>query len=174
MKPIERSYTMINNVAKIHGIKLQLECEEEPKNHASSAGNEIFMGIFDDADILTIAFFHELAHCLSNNVLRHRKYCFSILADEGFAWEYAFELAADYGCIWNIKHKVYKYAEENLRSYIYSENINQTNEEWFDTLSTEEKAKFMCNIYEMGKNGKEYFMRLDKCVEWLKQPHREE
>ena len=49
-----------------------------------------------------------------------------------------------------------------------------TNEEWFCTLSTEEKAKFMCNIYEMGKNGKEYFMRLDKCVEWLKQPHKDE
>lgn len=46
-----------------------------------------------------------------------------------------------------------------------------TNEEWLCGLSTEEKAKFMCDIYEMGKNGKEYFMRLDKCVEWLKQPH---
>lgn len=48
---------------------------------------------------------------------------------------------------------------------------NYTNEEWFCELPTEEKAKFMCNIYEMGKNGKEYFMRLDKAVEWLKQPH---
>ena len=47
----------------------------------------------------------------------------------------------------------------------------QTNEERFCTLSTEEKAKFLCNIYEMGKNGKQYFMRLDKAVEWLKQPH---
>lgn len=47
----------------------------------------------------------------------------------------------------------------------------QTNEGWLCQLPTEEKAKFMCNIYEMGKNGKEYFMRLDKAVEWLKQPH---
>lgn len=47
----------------------------------------------------------------------------------------------------------------------------KTNEEWFCSLPTEEKAKFMCNIYEMGKNGKKYFMRLDKCMEWLKQPH---
>ena len=51
--------------------------------------------------------------------------------------------------------------------------IEQTNEKWFCQLPTEEKAKFMCNIYEMGKNGKEYFMRLDKAVEWLKQPHKE-
>ena len=50
--------------------------------------------------------------------------------------------------------------------------VEQTNEEWFCQLPTEEKAKFMCNIYEMGKNGKEYFMRLDKAVEWLKQPHK--
>ena len=47
-----------------------------------------------------------------------------------------------------------------------------TNEEWFCGLSTEEKAKIMCDIYEMGKNGKQYFMRLDKCVEWLKQPYK--
>lgn len=123
MKPIER-YTMIKNVAKIHGIKLHLECKDEPTNHASSDGDkEIFMGMFDDADILTIAFFHELAHCLSHNVLSHRKYCSSILADEGFAWEYGFELASQYGCTWDIKHKVYKYAEKNLLSYVNKETI---------------------------------------------------
>lgn len=120
---IER-YTLINNVAKIHGIKLHLECEEEPKNHASSdCDKEIFMGIFDDADILTIAFFHELAHCLSQAVLVHRKYCSSRLADEGFAWEYGFELAARHGYTWDIKHKVYKYAEKNLLSYVTNETM---------------------------------------------------
>ena len=57
---------------------------------------------------------------------------------------------------------------------LFSRNSKpMTNEEWFCQLSTEEKAKFMCNIYEMGKNGKEYFMRLDKAVEWLKQPHHD-
>lgn len=179
MKPIER-YTMIHNIAKIHSVKLHLECEDEPKNHASSAGNEIFMGLFDDADILTIAFFHELAHCLSDKVLPHRKYYSSILADEGFAWEYGFELASAFGCTWDIKHKVYQYAEENLRSYIHTENTNQTNEEWFCGLPTEEKAEvFGSMLFEAWKDGLAEEMHNKRFYEdlvdfWLKQPHNKE
>ena len=56
---------------------------------------------------------------------------------------------------------------------LYCTKCDMTNEEWFCSLQTAEKAKFMCNIYEMGKNGKEYFMRLDKAVEWLKEKHNE-
>ena len=97
--------------------------ETEDKNNGGSSGNEIWLGEFDDVDLLTIAFFHELAHCLSHNILPHRKYCSSILADEGFAWEYGFELASQYGYTWDIKHKVYKYAEKNLLSYVTNETI---------------------------------------------------
>ena len=51
--------------------------------------------------------------------------------------------------------------------------FDETNEEWFCNLTTEDKARYMCNIYEMGKNSKEYFMRFDKAVEWLKRKHYE-
>ena len=56
--------------------------------------------------------------------------------------------------------------------------IEQTNEEWFCSLSTEEKAEFLakkcgeisCKFF-LGE-AEEIFSRY--WVEWLKQPHREE
>lgn len=109
----------LQTIANKYRVKVTFNVNEtEDKNNGGSSGNEIWLGEFDDVDLLTIAFFHELAHCLSQTVLNHRKYCSSILADEGFTWEYAFELAARHGYTWDIKHKVYKYAEKNLRSYV--------------------------------------------------------
>lgn len=54
--------------------------------------------------------------------------------------------------------------------------IEQTNEEWFCRLSTEEKAEFFANIYP--KSVGEALIKIsngdkDRWLEWLKQPHKE-
>ena len=179
----------LKSIADQYKVKVTFNADTEENNNGGCAENERWLGEFDDVDLLTIAFFHELAHCLSQAVLVHRKYCSSRLADEGFAWEYGFELAAQYGFTWDIKHKVYKYAEKNLRSYIYQEKINQTNKEWFNALPTKDKAKVLYNIATAcglcmdggcprGKticDGIEYciFESEENVVKWLKEVHKD-
>ena len=109
----------LQSIADYYNVKVTFDSDMQDENSGSSAGNEMWLGKFEDKDLLTIAFFHELVHCLYTTILPHNKYCSSILAQEGFCWEYGFELAAQYGFIWDTKHKVYKYAEQNLRSYVW-------------------------------------------------------
>ena len=52
-----------------------------------------------------------------------------------------------------------------------------TNEEWFVSLPTEEKAKFLRQIYRDGRDdyvGEWYEQTEADFVEWLKQPHQGE
>ena len=52
----------------------------------------------------------------------------------------------------------------------------QTNEEWFCSLSTEEKAKFLRKIYRDGRDdyvGEWYEQTEADFVEWLKEIHNE-
>ena len=51
-----------------------------------------------------------------------------------------------------------------------------TNEDWFCGLSTEEKAKFLRQIYRDGRDdyvGEWYEQTESDFIEWLKQPHKE-
>lgn len=51
-----------------------------------------------------------------------------------------------------------------------------TNEDWFCGLSTEEKAKFLRQIYRDGRDdyvGEWYEQTESDFIEWLKQPHSE-
>ena len=118
---MQKLISKLQRIAEKNNVKVTFNSEMETPNYGSSAGNEMWLGLFKDKDLLTIAFFHELAHCLYTKVLPHNKYCSSILAQEGFCWEYGFELAAQYGFEWDIKHRVYEYAERMLWSYTYGE-----------------------------------------------------
>lgn len=55
------------------------------------------------------------------------------------------------------------------------ENLEpMTNEEWFCSLPTEEKAKFLRQIYRDGRDdyvGEWYEQTESDFIEWLKQPH---
>lgn len=58
--------------------------------------------------------------------------------------------------------------------YGYIKAKPMTNEEWFCGLSTEEKAKFLRQIYRDGRDdyvGEWYEQTEADFVEWLKQPH---
>ena len=53
---------------------------------------------------------------------------------------------------------------------------NMTNEEWFSTLSTEEKAKFfvmieMTAMHPIKRGAVDMEKFIEEVVEWLKQPH---
>ena len=53
-----------------------------------------------------------------------------------------------------------------------------TNEEWFSTLSTEEKAKFfvmieMTAMHPIKRGAVDMEKFIEEVVEWLKQPHKE-
>ena len=54
--------------------------------------------------------------------------------------------------------------------------VEQTNEEWFDTLSTEEKAEVLYKFYCDGRNDElQVYVSINanSFKEWLKQPHHE-
>ena len=60
------------------------------------------------------------------------------------------------------------------------DEVQMTNEEWFDTLSTEEKADFMsrvlgCSNCPIPKDGRSCMGTYSGCwheiIKWLKQPH---
>ena len=54
--------------------------------------------------------------------------------------------------------------------------LPMTNEEWFCQLTTEEKAKFLRQIYRDGRDdyvGEWYEQTEKDFEEWLKQPHTE-
>lgn len=47
------------------------------------------------------------------------------------------------------------------------EKTNQTNEKWFDTLSTEEKAEIIAQLSSYGGN-------VEAILDWLKGEHRQD
>ena len=50
-------------------------------------------------------------------------------------------------------------------------NIPPTNEQWFCSLSTEEKAKFLGEKVWVENNRLDYLHRAEAWERWLKQPH---
>lgn len=52
-------------------------------------------------------------------------------------------------------------------------DIEQTNEEWFDTLSTEEKADFFCTVQNCLTIYGDHIATHEDWVKWLKEPHKE-
>jgi hypothetical protein len=54
----------IKKFAKEKNLKIDFYNNQEIKNHASTDGEYIMFGIFDDPERMLIAFFHEYAHCV--------------------------------------------------------------------------------------------------------------
>ena len=54
--------------------------------------------------------------------------------------------------------------------------LEQTNEEWFCGLSTEEKAKVITDFIKRIAKAEEIELNINKeaWIRWLKQPHKEE
>ena len=60
----------------------------------------------------------------------------------------------------------------------HNKKVKQTNEEWFCSLSTEEKAKFLVMIemsamHPVKRGSIDTKKFIEDVTEWLKQPHKE-
>ena len=96
------------------------ECD---KNSSAIAGNEIFMGIYDDEDIKIIALFHELGHYLTHKVFSIQT--MSTISCESFAWEIGFYIAKQYELEYEYYSKEKKWARQQLLTYINEVNISE-------------------------------------------------
>ena len=66
------------------------------------------------------------------------------------------------------------YGWDGCRKFTPKPSKEQTNEEWFDTLSTEEKAEVLYKFYCDGRNDElQVYVSINanSFKEWLKQPH---
>ncbi|MFW9872245.1 MAG: hypothetical protein ACFFG0_04010 [Candidatus Thorarchaeota archaeon] len=87
------------------------------RNEGASAGQDIFLGEFDDPDIEIVAFFHELGHCISRESSK-RRYTMCILSGEGHAWEVGLDVAFQNGYKWDYYSKEMKWARGRLATYV--------------------------------------------------------
>ena len=116
----------LEKIADEFGFDVVFNDKDEEPNSAHAA-DSIVLGIFTDIDNMTIAFFHELCHLnaygmLCGKINSEGKYILSSqLAHEGFIWEHAFFMAAEYGYKWPINHSVYDYAYTSLFTYVFNE-----------------------------------------------------
>jgi len=109
----------LKSIAKTHGIKKFVKIEKGDKyclangedsylNKSYLAGNnEIYLGIYDDNELMIASFFHELGHITDNKKGKYNS--------ETVAWLIGFKLAKKHG--YNFKEKVYLYAIEQLSTY---------------------------------------------------------
>lgn len=111
----------IIKIAKDKDVFIVRDTDNCGKNYGASAGNDIFLGEFDDPEIELAAFFHELGHALMNKLILKRGCVMSTLSGEGTAWELGLGIAFEYGHKWEHDSHVMKWARKQLRSYINGE-----------------------------------------------------
>lgn len=149
----------IIKIAKQYGVSAIRDTENCKKNNGASAGREIFLGEFEDPQIELAAFFHELGHALSNELVLKRGRVMSKISGEGVAWEIGFGMAFEHGYEWDYDSHVMKWAREQLRSYIGGE--------YDDTLDRKSKTQ-PCPICDTPLvTPKEYFPVLKTLIERL-------
>ena len=115
---------LIDRIATSYAVKVYHNHQDSDDNYGGSAGREIFLGRFDDADIKLVAFFHELGHSLSHTVVKQDT-CMSTISAEGLAWELGFGLARDFGFKYSYYSKEMTWAREQLKTYIDGESYKE-------------------------------------------------
>lgn len=108
----------IKRLAEKYNVSVTRDIENCSKNNGASADQDIYLGEFDDPDIELVAFFHELGHCKSDEMVLKRGYTMSIMSGEGLAWELGLGLAYENGYKWSYYTKEMKWARERLKTYI--------------------------------------------------------
>ena len=110
-------------IADKYNVTVQRDTENCDDNAGGSAGKDIWLGNFNDPEIETVAFFHELGHTLSNKLVCKRGSTMTKLSDEGLAWELGLGIAFEHGYEWDYYGHVMIWAREQLKTYIKEENI---------------------------------------------------
>lgn len=115
---------LIDRIATSYAVKVYHNHRDSGVNRGGSAGRDIFLGSFDDADIKLVAFFHELGHSLSHTVAKQDTYM-STISTEGLAWELGFGLARDFGFRYSYYSKEMTWAREQFKTYIDGESYRE-------------------------------------------------
>lgn len=104
-------------IATKYNVSVQRDTENCEDNHGACAGKDTWLGNFDDSEIETVAFFHELGHALSNELVCKRGRTMTKLSGEGLAWELGLGIAFEHGYTWDYDSNVMKWAREQFRTY---------------------------------------------------------
>lgn len=85
-------------------------------NHSCCAGKtEIWLGIYENEELKTLSFFHELSHCLDPIDWSVNANEFTAYSQEKFIWYVTYVLAERYNIYFSIGAK--KWAEKQLETY---------------------------------------------------------
>ena len=125
---MEERIKQLKAIAKEYNIEAEFNVKDmdgRGRNAGSAGDKMVWFSPFDDKDNLTAAFFHELGHCLFNNIFNKAglssTHYFCSLSGEATCWEIGFMLAEKHGFKWEYDHPVYKFAYASLFSYVFGE-----------------------------------------------------
>jgi len=110
------------SIASKYKASVQRDVEHCEDNHGTCAGRDIWLGRFDDPGIETVAFFHELGHVLSSEIVCKRGRTMTKLSSEGLAWELGLGIAFEHGYEWDRDGPVMIWAREQLKTYCSYKN----------------------------------------------------
>ena len=113
----------LKSIAIKYNVPVQRDIENCGDNCGACAGRVIYLGRFDDPEIEIIAFFHELGHALSNELVCKRAQVMTTISGEGLAWELGLGIAFKHGYEWDYHSYVMVWAREQFKTYIKDENM---------------------------------------------------
>lgn len=105
-------------LAETYGVNFRRRTEEEHRNRGYCAV-DVELGEFDDPDCEVLAFFHEIAHMKTMELIGlERTHTLCTISDEGMAWEIGIALARKHGFKYDFYHPALNWCREQLRSYV--------------------------------------------------------
>lgn len=83
----------IQDLAIKYKVNVKFDCPDTGHNHGACAGKDIFLGTFDNPEIMMAAFLHELGHIKTNVSMKRWLWRGSYILREFKAWDKAMDLA---------------------------------------------------------------------------------
>ena len=118
-------FNQYKKIASKYNVAITRDTLNCSKNHGGCAGRHIYLGKFDKENIEEVAFFYELGHALSDEmVYKNRGSSMSTLSSEGTAWELGLGLAHEHGFDWDYDSPELTWARRQLASYIPKAEIH--------------------------------------------------
>lgn len=113
---------IFGTIADSLNIKVHRDVVNCDPNQGGYAGNDVWLGEFEDDDLEMVAFFHEIGHVVAGRFMKRETYM-SILSREALAWEVGLNFAAMFGYKWDYSSKELRYARKCLFSYLEDDAV---------------------------------------------------
>ena len=105
-----------NNLVQETCTELQINLHEgDEKNHSYIAGKDVYLGKYEDEELMVISFFHEVGHTLVEWEYKERMR-FSTLMIELKAWDLGIQYALDKGLLFS--DNALKWGYEEAMGYV--------------------------------------------------------